>query len=121
MQRLDTRKANEAYPERRPSEFLMTVPNRRSSTQTPAKVPRPRGDHFALQPPEAAWRRQNDWVTAFAMRLGLLGAQKRPDELTKLGFALYPHYDLLEPEDFARVVWRRWPVERLVAGPLDPV
>ena len=64
--------------------------------------------------PETRQRRLDDWVTAFAAKLTGLGAQATPTELAKLGRSLYPHYDLLDPYQIARMVWRRWAAERSV-------
>ena len=62
--------------------------------------------------PETRQHRLDDWVTAFATRLAVLGAEATPAELTKLGRSLFPHYDLLDPYQIARMVWRRWSAER---------
>lgn len=62
--------------------------------------------------PDTRQHRLDDWVTAFATRLTALGAEATHAELTKLGRSLYPHYDLLDPYQIARMVWRRWSAER---------
>ena len=62
--------------------------------------------------PQTRQCRLDDWVTAFATKLAGLGAEAGPAELRKLGRSLYPHYDLLDPYQIARMVWRRWSAER---------
>ena len=66
---------------------------------------------------ETTQRRLDDWVKAFAARLAWLGAQEAPGDLARLGLAMYEHYDLLDPYDVARRVWRRRPADRRVATP----
>ena len=58
--------------------------------------------------PEATRSRRDDWVYAFAAKLAALGADAGSDELMKLGRSLYEEYDLLDPSQIARLVWRRW-------------
>ena len=58
--------------------------------------------------PEALRRRRDDWVEAFASRLAALGADAGSGELMRLGLSLYEEYDLLDPYQIARLVWRRW-------------
>ena len=70
------------------------------------------GRPLSRECPETRQCRLDDWVTAFATKLAGLGAEATPAELTKLGRSLYPHYDLLDPYQIARMVWRRWSAER---------
>lgn len=58
--------------------------------------------------PEALRRQRDDWVEAFASKLAALGADAGSGELMRLGRSLYEEYDLLDPYQIARLVWRRW-------------
>jgi hypothetical protein len=89
-------------------------PLQTASTLAPALVPSlaPEPSHECL---ETRQHRLDDWVTAFAAKLVGLGAEATPEELKKLGRSLFPHYDLLDPYQIARMVWRRWSAERATA------
>ena len=65
------------------------------------------GEIAPVDPPEATQQRLDDWVNAFASRLAWLGAPDDPRDLAKLGSTMYANYDLMDPYDIARRVWRR--------------
>ena len=92
----------------------MNQPPSSSTVGLPAALPS-LAPSVVLDCLETRQRRLDDWVTAFATKLAGLGAEASPAELTKLGRSLYPHYDLLDPYQIARMVWRRWSAERATA------